>query len=76
MLINIYLYLRIHKDPKILHHHEGGLLEEHANHHIKNLENLYHCSDPLLAMRRRTCPRLFMLPNEQLLHLLIKGQVI
>ncbi|KAK8381897.1 hypothetical protein O3P69_015122 [Scylla paramamosain] len=62
------------EEPSILKHLRGGMLHEEMMQHKSQLLGLRVCLAPLLAMRRQTCPRLFLLPDSDLLELLTKGQ--
>ena len=69
------LWCRMKEEPSILKHLRGGMLHEEMVQHKSQLQGLRVCMAPLLAMRRHTCPRLFLLPDQDLLELLTKGQV-
>lgn len=66
---------RVKEEPHILKHLRGGMLHEEVMQHRTQLQGLRVCLAPLLAMRRQTCPRLFLLPDADLLELLTRGQV-
>lgn len=63
------------EEPRVLQQLRGGVLQEEVVQERMQLQGLQVCLVPLLAMRRQTCPRLFLLPNADLLELLTKGQV-
>lgn len=66
---------RIKDEPHILRQVRGGLLREEVVQAQSQLQGLRSCLAPLLALRRQTCPRLFLLPDTDLLHLLTRGEV-
>nr|XP_045596380.1 dynein axonemal heavy chain 6-like [Procambarus clarkii] len=65
---------KVKEEPRVLPQLRGGMLQEEALQERTQLEGLRACLAPLLGMRRQTCPRLFLLPDADLLELLTKGQ--
>ncbi|KAK3880038.1 hypothetical protein Pcinc_015425 [Petrolisthes cinctipes] len=64
----------IKDEPHILRQIRGGLLREELVQARSQLYGLRSCLVPLLALRRQTCPRLFFLPDRDLLYLLTRGE--
>ncbi|KAK4320548.1 hypothetical protein Pmani_008612 [Petrolisthes manimaculis] len=69
-----HIITKIKDEPHILRQIRGGLLREELVQALSQLEGLRSCLAPLLALRRQTCPRLFLLPDTDLLHLLTRGE--
>ncbi|XP_068222067.1 dynein axonemal heavy chain 6-like [Palaemon carinicauda] len=65
---------RVTEDSLVLSQLRNGMLLEEIIQEKTHLNGLRVCLAPLLAMRRQTCPRLFLLPDIDLLELLTKGQ--
>ncbi|XP_053633338.1 dynein axonemal heavy chain 6-like [Cherax quadricarinatus] len=65
---------RVKEEPRVLQQVRGGMLEEETLQEKTQMEGLRASLAPLLAKRRQTCPRLFLLPDAHLLQLLTKGQ--
>ncbi|KAK3885101.1 hypothetical protein Pcinc_010652 [Petrolisthes cinctipes] len=69
-----HIITKIKDEPHIVRQIRGGLLREELVQARSQLEGLRSCLAPLLALRRQTCPRLFLLPDRDLLHLLTRGE--
>ncbi|XP_066941288.1 dynein axonemal heavy chain 6-like [Macrobrachium rosenbergii] len=65
---------RVAEDSLVLSQLRNGMLLEEVLQEKTHLNGLRVCLAPLLSMRRQTCPRLFLLPDIDLLELLTKGQ--
>lgn len=66
---------RLKDEPRVLSQLRGGMLLEELLQQRGQLEDLRACVSPLLGMRKQTCPRLFVLPDQDVVELLTKGQV-
>ncbi|XP_042865646.1 uncharacterized protein LOC122249110 [Penaeus japonicus] len=65
---------RLKNEPRVLSQLRGGMLLEELLQERGQLEDLRACVSPLLGMRKQTCPRLFALPDQDVVELLTKGQ--
>ncbi|XP_047493549.1 dynein heavy chain, cytoplasmic-like [Penaeus chinensis] len=65
---------RLKDEPRVLSQLRDGMLLEELLQQRGQLEDLRACVSPLLGMRKQTCPRLFVLPDQDVVELLTKGQ--